>query len=130
MKTLIASLFLTASLAFSSVSYAQSETTASSLAGEGTETRFWVVTTANGKIEVNVIKAEKEVSVNVVDQFGHTLASKVIDKEDAATRTKFDLSQLPDGSYKVVLIDGKHKAVKNIELNTRSVEAQRVVSVG
>ena len=130
MKTLIASLFLSASLAFSSTGYAQSETAASSLAGEGTETRFWVVTTANGKIEVNVIKAEKEVSVNVVDQFGHTLASKVIDKEDPATRTKFDLSQLPDGSYKVVLIDGKHKEVKNIELNTRSVEAQRVVSVG
>ena len=79
---------------------------------------------------MNVIKAEKEVSVNVLDQFGHTLASKVIDKDDAATRTKFDLSQLPDGSYKVVLIDGKHKEVKDIELNTRSVEAQRVVSVG
>lgn len=130
MKTLIASIFLSASLAFSFTGYAQSETAASSLSGEGTETRFWVVTTANGKIEVNVIKAEKEVSVNVVDQFGHTLASKVIDKEDPATRTKFDLSQLPDGSYKVVLIDGKHKEVKNIELNTRSVEAQRVVSVG
>ena len=130
MKTLIASLLLTASLAFSSVGYAQSETAVSNPTAEEVETRFWVVTTANGKIEVNVIKAEKEVSVNVLDQFGHTLASKVIDKDDAATRTKFDLSQLPDGSYKVVLIDGKHKEVKNIELNTRSVEAQRVVSVG
>ena len=126
MKTLIASLFLTASLAFSSVGYAQSGVATA----EGVETRFWVVTTTNGKIEVNVIKAEKEVSVNVLDQFGHTLASKTIDKDDAATRTRFDLSQLPDGSYKVVLIDGKHKEVKNIELNTRSIEAQRVVSVG
>jgi len=36
----------------------------------------------------------------------------------------------PDRSYKVVLIDGKDKAVKTIELNTQAVEAQRVVSLG
>lgn len=130
MKTLIASVLFTASLALSSTGYAQSATAASNPGMEQVETRFWVVTTANGKIEVNVIKAEKEVSVNVIDQFGHTLASKTIEKDDAATRTRFDLSQLPDGAYKVVLIDGKHKEVKNIELNTRSVEAQRVVSLG
>jgi hypothetical protein len=130
MKTLIASVLLTASLALSSTGYAKSGTVPSNLRAEEVETRFWVVTTTNGKIEVNVIKAGKEVSVNVIDQFGHTLASKTIEKDDAATRTRFDLSQLPDGAYKVVLIDGKHKEVKNIELNTRSVEAQRVVSLG
>lgn len=130
MKTLIASVLLTASLALSSTGYAKSGTATFTPRAEEVETRFWVVTTTNGKIEVNVIKAEKEVSVNVIDQFGHTLASKTIEKEDAATRTKFDLSQLPDGAYKVVLIDGKHKEVKNIELNTRSVEAQRIVSLG
>lgn len=130
MKTLIASVLLTASLALSSTGYATSGTAISSPGTEEVETRFWVVTTTNGKIEVNVIKAEKEVSVNVIDQFGRTLASKTIEKDDAATRTRFDLSQLPDGAYKVVLIDGKHKEVKNIELNTRSVEAQRIVSLG
>lgn len=130
MKTLIASLLLTASLAFSSTGYAKPGTVASNLEAKEEKTRFWVVTTTNGKIEVNVIKAEKEVSVNIIDQLGYTLASKTIEKDDAATRTRFDLSELPDGTYKVVLIDGKHKEVKSIELNTRSVEAQRIVSLG
>jgi hypothetical protein len=130
MKTLIASVFLTCSLALSLPGFAQSETATSHATGEETATRFWVASKANGKIDVSVVKADKEVSVNVVDQFGHTLASKTIKKSDSATRTRFDLSQLPDGPYKVVLIDGKDKAVKTIELNTQAVEAQRVVSLG
>ncbi|MGN7886213.1 hypothetical protein ACN9ML_01925 [Dyadobacter endophyticus] len=130
MKTLIASVLLTAFLVFSSTGYAKPGTVASNLGGEEVKTRFWVVTTTNGKIEVNVVKAEKQVLVNIVDQLGYTLASKTIEKDDAATRTRFDLSELPDGTYKVVLIDGKHKEVKSIELNTRSVEAQRIVSLG
>lgn len=130
MKTLIASVLLTCSLALSSNGFAKSETGTTHAIGEDTKTRFWVASTANGKIDVSVIKAEKEVSVNVVDQFGHTLASKTIKKSDNATRTRFDLSQLPDGPYKVVLIDGKNKEVRTIELNTQAVEAQRVVSLG
>ena len=130
MKTLIASVLLTCSLALSSNGFAQSETaTANVIPGE-TETRFWVVSTENGKIDVNVIKSDKAVSLNVIDQTGRTLASKSIKKSDNATRTRFDLSQLPDGSYKVVLIDGKHKEVKAIELNTQTSEAHRVVSLG
>lgn len=130
MKTLIASVLLTCSLALSSTGFAKSETSVSNSIGDGTETRFWVVSTGNGTIAVNVLKAEKAVSLNLVDQTGRTLASKSIKKSDNATRTKFDLSQLPDGSYKVVLIDGKHKEAKTIELNTQTEEAHRVVSLG
>ncbi|SEI54806.1 hypothetical protein SAMN05216327_102387 [Dyadobacter sp. SG02] len=130
MKTLLASVLLTCSLALSSSVFAQSEAGISHAIGDDTKTRFWVASTENGKIDVSVIKSEKEVSVNVVDQFGHTLASKTIKKSESATRTRFDLSQLPDGPYKVVLIDGKDKEVKTIELNTQAVEAQRVVSLG
>lgn len=130
MKTLIASMLLTCSLALSSTGYAQSETAASNAIAGETQTRFWVVPTGNGTIDVKVIKDEKAVSLNVIDELGRTLASKSIKKSDNATSTRFDLSQLPDGSYKVVLIDGKHKEIKTIELNTQTTEAQRIVSLG
>jgi type IV pilus biogenesis protein CpaD/CtpE len=130
MKTLIASVLLTCSLALSSTGFAKSHTGTSSTVSEGVETKFWVVTSINGKIDVNVIKAEKQVSLKVVDQLGNTLASQTIGKGASATRTRFDLSELPDGSYKVILIDGNHQEVKDIELNTQSAETQRVVSLG
>lgn len=123
-------MLLTCSLALSSNGFAQSGTAASNATSDGTETRFWVVSAGNGTIDVNVIKEQKAVSLNVIDQTGRTLASKSIKKSDNATRTRFDLSQLPDGSYKVVLIDGDHKEVKSIELNTQTEEAHRVVSLG
>ncbi|SDE85507.1 Por secretion system C-terminal sorting domain-containing protein [Dyadobacter soli] len=130
MKTLIASVLLTCSLALSTNGFAKSETGISNVVGDEIATRFWVVSTENGKINVNVLKGEKAVSLNVVDQTGRTLASKSIKKSDSATRTTFDLSQLPDGAYKVVLIDGKHKEIKTIELNTETAEAHRIVSLG
>ncbi|MCE6991921.1 hypothetical protein [Dyadobacter sp. CY323] len=130
MKTIIASVFLTCSLALSSTGFAKADNGNSTSVSEGVETKFWVVTSINGKIDVNVIKSDKEVSLSVVDQLGHTLASKTIDKDASATRTRFDLSQLPDGSYKVILNDGRHKEVKDIELNTQTAETQRVVSLG
>lgn len=130
MKTLIASVLLTCSLAISSNGFAKTETATSTVIGDEVATRFWVVSSGNGTIDVNVLKGEIAVSLNLVDQTGRTLASKSIKKSDNATRTRFDLSQLPDGAYKVVLIDGKHKEVKAIELNTQAVEAHRVVSLG
>ncbi|NIJ52852.1 hypothetical protein [Dyadobacter arcticus] len=130
MKTLIASVLLTCSLALSSTGFAKADTGTSTSVSDGVQTKFWVVTTIKGKIDVNVIKAEKEVSLKVVDEFGHTLASQTIAKDAAATRTRFDLSDLPDGAYKVILIDGNHKEVKDIELNTQTSETQRIVSLG
>jgi hypothetical protein len=131
MKTLIASVLLTVSLAISSTGFAQSTSESAAVSAQNDETRFWVVTGKTGKIDVNVVKSDlKKVSVNVVDQFGHTLASKNISKGNLATRTRFDLNNLPDGTYKVILIEGDQQQVKDIELNTHDVETVRTVSVG
>jgi hypothetical protein len=117
-------------MAISSTGFAKADTATPTSVSDGVQTRFWVATTISGKIDVNIIKAEKEVSVKVVDQFGHTLVTQIIAKDAAASRTRFDLSQLPDGSYKVILVDGNHREVKDIELNTQTTETQRVVSLG
>jgi hypothetical protein len=54
----------------------------------------------------------------------------MISKGNAATRTRFDLNQLPDGAYQVILIEGDNQQVKDIELNTQDAETLRTVSLG
>lgn len=128
MKTLIASVLLTVSMAVSSNGFAQ---TNSASAAQNDDTKFSVVTGKNGKIDVTVVKSDgKTVSVKVVDKSGHTLASKMISKGNEATRTRFDLNQLPDGAYQVILIEGDNQQVKDIELNTQNTETLRTVSLG
>jgi uncharacterized protein (DUF2147 family) len=131
MKTLIASVLLTVSMAVSSTGFAHSNPAASASTAQNDDTKFSVVTGKNGKIDVTVIKSDlKAVSVKVVDKSGHTLASKMISKGNAATRTRFDLNQLPDGAYQVILIEGDNQQVKDIELNTQDAETLRTVSLG
>ncbi|MEO6287480.1 MAG: hypothetical protein ABIN80_21345 [Dyadobacter sp.] len=131
MKTLIASVLLTVSMAVSSTGFAHGNPAASASTAQNDDTKFSVVTGKNGKIDVTVIKSDlKTVSVKVVDKSGHTLANKMISKGNAATRTRFDLNQLPDGAYQVILIEGDNQQVKDIELNTQDAETLRTVSLG
>jgi hypothetical protein len=128
MKTLLASAFVTLSLAVSSPIFANNPAPA---ATEQTQPiRFWVVSGANGKIDVNVIKSEiRNLSITLVDKSGQKLATSNISRDSAATRTRFDLTALPDGEYQVILSDGKNSQAKTIELNTQDTEVLRTVSV-
>lgn len=130
MKTLIASVIAACSFAISSASFAQS-TAARSIAVNQTENpRFMVAEISTGKVDVVVIKsAPKTASLTLVDEFGHTLVTKSIQKEDGATRTRFDLNALPDGSYKLILTEGGSKQIKDIELNTEDVKTFRTISL-
>ncbi|KAA0988659.1 hypothetical protein [Dyadobacter aurulentus] len=129
MKTLIASVLVAFALT-SSPSFAANTFDHSATSVENPEIRFWVVTGENGKIDVNVIKSEiRNLSITLTDKSGHTLATSDISADSAATRTRFDLNALPDGEYQVILIDGKTKQVKTIELNTQETETVRKVSV-
>ena len=128
MKTLIASALIALSTATAVPVFANA---ASENVKMETDTRFWVVSGNNGKIDVNVVKSEiKDLSIELLDGTGHILASSNVAKDSTATRTRFDLTALPDGEYKVILTDGKNKQVKTIELNTSTSAVVRTVSVG
>ena len=130
MKTLFASLLIACSVVISSSSFAQTklDPIAKSIPAESTQ--FLVVTLNTGKIDVTVLKSEvKKLTVQVVDSKGKTLVSQSIGKYYSSTRTRFDLSELPDGIYHVELIDGNTKQVKDIQINTHNTETLRTVSL-
>lgn len=130
MKTLIASVLLTASIAISSASFAQSTAGVTAAANQVEVAKLFVENVNTGKIDVLVFKSEpKNATVALLDQHGNTLAIKSIARKTTATRTRFDLNALPDGAYKVILLEGGNKIVKDIILNTQTKETVRTVSV-
>jgi hypothetical protein len=83
------------------------------------------------KLNVMVAK-EKGTSLNVqlLDGRGIVLANHRLDKNDTSTRTRFDLSQLEDGNYKIVVSDGASKIVKEVNLQTKTpVQPERSISL-
>jgi hypothetical protein len=131
MKTLIASVIVACSLSISSSSFAQS-VSAPALAVNPTENpRFMVIETSDGKVDVVVIKSAPQTALlTLIDENGHTLATQSIHKEEGATRTRFDLNALPDGSYKLILTEGGSKQIKDVELNTQDTKSFRTISLG
>ena len=129
MKTFIASVLVAFALS-ALPSFATYNSNNITTVAQDTEIKFWVVSGADGKIDVNVIKSEiKNLSIALIDRTGHTLATSNISSDSAATRTRFDLNALPDGEYRVILIDGKTRQVKTIELTTQNTETIRTVSL-
>ena len=131
MKTLIASVVAAFSLAISSASFAQSTTTPTSTVNQAENPGFIVAERIAGKLDIVVIKSVPQTALlSLIDENGHTLVTKSIPKEDSATRTRFDLNALPDGSYKLILTEGGSKQIKDIELNTHDEKTFRTISLG
>jgi hypothetical protein len=118
MKTLVASLFIALSALTYSTSFAQaSQSPGSTTLTEKTQTT--IVPRQNNIVDVIVRKAEgTNLLIRLVDEKGRTLADKPLSKQDVATRTRFDLSALPDGLYQVVIVEGTTQQVNDIILNT------------
>lgn len=131
MKTLIKSFIIAGAITFSSVSFTQVSHAASPNLTELESIKFLrVEPLANGKIDITIRKvANTRVSILVKDQLGKNLANQTIDKNDLATKSTFDLSSLPDGTYLIVVEDGKNHQVKEVVLNTRISETSRTISV-
>ncbi|GLU51269.1 hypothetical protein Dfri01_07300 [Dyadobacter frigoris] len=86
-----------------------------------------VTSFVSGKIDVTIKKSEgKNRLIRLIDQTGKTLASVTV-KNDEDTRTRFDLSNLTDGDYVVIITDGTTKFIKPITLNTNDF---RTVKMG
>lgn len=85
------------------------------------------------KAKVNVMVAkEKGTALDVIllDRRGLILATHRLCKSETSTHTRFDLSDLQDGTYKIVVSDGSSKVEKDFNLQTKKpVQAERLISL-
>jgi len=82
------------------------------------------------KLNVNVEKsAGSSASISVIDADGRALAVQHLPKKATTVQAKFDLSELADGDYKVVISDGTHKEVKSLSVKSPEVAPARVLAL-
>lgn len=86
--------------------------------------------TTNGKVDVVVGETDGHLSIQVVDQQGHTLSKRAVYKQESNTRIRFDLSGLPDGVYQLVITEGTSRQTNAIVLNTQSSDTYRTIKIG
>ncbi|GAB3893162.1 hypothetical protein GCM10028803_07000 [Larkinella knui] len=83
--------------------------------------------------KVNVLVAKEKgsfLNVQLLDAKGLVLATHRLNKNETATRTRFDLSQLEDGTYKIVVGDGASQVIKEVNLQTKTpVQPERLISL-
>ncbi|RRB00700.1 hypothetical protein [Larkinella rosea] len=127
MKSFITSAFVALAISASAFTFANSDNTKT-----GTSYQVGLYPSLEAaKVNVMVAK-EKGADLNVLllDGKGFVLATYKLDKNETTTRTRFDLSQLEDGEYKIVVSDGASKIVKEVNLQTKTpVQAERSISL-
>lgn len=81
------------------------------------------------KINVMVAKEKGTVlDVLLLDKQGVVLATHRLSKNETSTRTRFDMNELRDGVYTIVVSDGSSKVTKEVNLQTtKPVQAERSV---
>jgi hypothetical protein len=130
MKTLVTSLVIAATVALSSASFAQNKNTFS-VSKEMKDVQFQVNSIMQGKIDVTVLKNKGEsLSVKLTDTNGNTLAVKSLDKNDPTSRVRFNMNELPNGIYHVVVTEGAFKETKEVILDTHNVDSYRTITMG
>ena len=130
MKRLISSLVIAAAVAMSSASFAQNNHTFG-VSKETSDVNFEVKSIVEGKIDVTVMKNKGEsLSIKLTDTNGNTLATKALDKNDPASRVRFNMNELPNGIYHVVITEGTFKETKEVILDTHNVDSYRTITMG
>lgn len=127
MKKFISSVLVALALSASTVTFANSDK-------EKAVASYQVGMYPSAEVaKLNVVVAkEKGVALDVVlmNNNGLILATHRLSKNETTTRTRFDLSELQDGNYKVVVSDGSSKVIKEVNLLTKKpVQAERSISL-
>ncbi|RAJ96050.1 putative secreted protein (Por secretion system target) [Larkinella arboricola] len=127
MKTFISSVLVALALSASTATFANSD-------NEKKANSYHVglyPSVQTAKVNVMVAK-EKGTALDVLllDGQGTVLATHRLAKNETSTRTRFDLNQLQDGTYTVVVSDGSSKIIKDFNLQTKKpVQAERSISL-
>lgn len=128
MKTLFSSLLLALTISASTASFANTDDKMTAPASY--QVGMYASQSAT-KLNVMIAKEKgATVRVQVLNEQGEALATEQISKYETGHRVRFDLSQLKDGKYQVVVTDGASKTVKEINLQTNTpVKTDRLISL-
>ncbi|WP_234733914.1 T9SS type A sorting domain-containing protein [Tellurirhabdus bombi] len=130
MKSLITSLLLAFAVTTASVA-ADNTTKPNGPAKASLKTAVFSNPTAD-KLHVIVDKSQGYTAkIRLINAKGHTLYVQNLAKKEQIAHTKFDVSNLADGTYQVEITDGTNKEVKEITLKTaeQTVEATRTIAM-
>ncbi|GAB3934436.1 hypothetical protein GCM10028804_51810 [Larkinella terrae] len=71
------------------------------------------------KLDVIVQNLEgANLTIRLVNEAGITQASQWLNKHEKAFRTRFDISALSDGVYKIIVTDGANTKTQEINIST------------
>ncbi|MRS62396.1 hypothetical protein [Larkinella terrae] len=74
---------------------------------------------AHMKLDVIVQNLEgANLTIRLVNEAGITQASQWLNKHEKAFRTRFDISALSDGVYKIIVTDGANTKTQEINIST------------
>lgn len=126
MKTLFASLIIALTVSASSVSFAH--------ASNGTQPIEPSIIVRPQAMKLDVITpagGQDRITIRLKDASGNTLIRKFVAASNETSLSRFDLSNLEDGVYKVEISGGAGKQVREftIETTTPKVAVQRTVSI-
>lgn len=129
MKTVIASLFI--ALCVSTASFAGN--TANPTDENAPFETSVIAFPAHMKLDVIVQNLEgANLTIRIVNEAGVTQATQWLNKHEKALRTRFDISALSDGIYKVIVTDGATTKTQEINISTNipTPVTNRTISIG
>lgn len=117
MKTAIASLFI--ALCVSSASFAGNTPNPNPTEGKVPFETSVIAFPDRMKLDVVVQNLEgANLTIRIVNEAGITQATQWLTKHEKAFRTRFDISGLNDGVYKVIVSDGANTKTQEINIST------------
>lgn len=132
MKTLVSSLLVALFVTASTVSFARTDDRTPRESKTVAAFKVGVYPSVEST-KLNVLIAKEtgaDISVQLRNEQGYVLATQWVSKKETSCRLRFDLSELEDGKYQVVVSDGTTKTVKEMNLATKTpVQVDRLISL-
>jgi hypothetical protein len=122
MKTLLATLLIAASLTVTSFSATHAENGPARKTTQVATYQSGLYTSAEGKLNIALDKQTGgTIDVRLTNQVGQVFFAQQIGKKQTTARLRLDLSELPDGTYQVVISNGKDVTTHVVTLSTKPV---------
>jgi len=132
MKTLVSSFLIALFATVSTVSFARIDDRAPRESKAAAAFKVGVYPSVEST-KLNVLIAKEkgaDISVQLRNEQGYILATQWVSRKETNCRLRFDLSELEDGKYQVVVSDGATKTVKEMNLATKTpVQIDRLISL-
>ncbi|GAA4467435.1 hypothetical protein GCM10023189_51100 [Nibrella saemangeumensis] len=129
MKTLITTIALALTLSATSLT---ASADSHRLTGPKAPTSYRVAvfpSSSAAKLNVIVEKAAGRVEVRLKDAKGHVLHTSYLQKKDGKFWSRFDMSELQDGTYTVEIDNGAETTAKEVTLSTKATTFSRVAII-